>query len=165
MRKLVFLIALLCPLFVSAEFRSEPRADTSRIAVDDASLQPYVDAMNRERLARGERPLRLNTVLCAAASDRVRDMFAQHYFAHEAPDGTQPFVWVDREGYDYREIGENLAVGYRTAEDVVDGWMHSPKHRDNVLNEAFVDVGIAVAPESPKRGFRGPVVVALYGVR
>jgi uncharacterized protein YkwD len=162
-RKLVFLALLVLPLSVFAEFRSEVRTDETRVVAAD--VQPYVDAMNRERLARGEKPLRLNRELCAAANDRVRDMLTQHYFAHDAPDGTQPFVWADREGYAYTEIGENLAVGYRTPDDVVDGWMHSPKHRDNVLNDAFVDVGVAVATDSPTRGFRGPLVVALYGVR
>lgn len=133
--------------------------------VENSDLQPYVDAMNRERLARGEKPLRLNAQLCAAANDRVRDMFAQHYFEHIAPDGTEPFVWVEREGYDYTEIGENLAVGYRGAESVVDGWMHSPGHRANILNKEFDEVGVAVAPGSPAARYHGPLVVAMYGVR
>lgn len=125
--------------------------------------EQLVAAMNQERVERGLRPLQINVELSLAASDRVRDMFEQHYFAHVAPDGTQPFVWLDRRGYDYREAGENLAVGYRGAASVVDGWMHSPGHRKNVLGADFEDVGVAIADESPKHGFRGPLVVALYG--
>lgn len=124
-----------------------------------------VDQMNRERAAHGLQPLRVNDELSAAALDRIDDMFAKHYFSHVSPDGIQPWQWIDKHGYDYRAMGENLAVGYRTAESVVDGWMHSPKHRDNVLRAVFNEVGIAVVPDSPQHPFHGPTVVALYGER
>jgi uncharacterized protein YkwD len=76
----------------------------------------------------------------------------------------QPFVWATRQGYRYRLIGENLALGYRGTA-VVDGWMHSPAHRENILQSEFDEVGIAVADTSPRRGYRAPLVVALYGSR
>jgi uncharacterized protein YkwD len=129
-------------------------------AFDDA----IIAAMNRERAAHGLRPLRLNDQLTLAAEDRTRDMLAKHYFDHVSPDGVDPFKWAERRGYDYREIGENLAVGYGSAAAVVDGWMHSPGHRANILGAHFGDVGIAVAA-SPVRGYGAPLVVALYGTR
>jgi uncharacterized protein YkwD len=129
-------------------------------AFDDA----VVAAMNRERVAHGLRPLRLNDQLTLAAKDRTRDMLAKRYFDHVSPDGISPFKWAERRGYDYREIGENLALGYASAAAVVDGWMHSPGHRANILGAGFDDVGIAVA-ESPVRGYGAPLVVALYGTR
>jgi uncharacterized protein YkwD len=124
-----------------------------------------VQEMNRQRAAFGLAPLRINSRLEAAADDRITDMFDKHYFSHTSPDGIQPWNWVEQHGYDYREVGENLAVGYPSAESVVDGWMHSPGHRANVLSSKFDEVGVAVAPESPTRGFRGPTIVALYGER
>jgi len=124
-----------------------------------------VDQMNRERAAHGLKPLHVNDELSAAALDRIDDMFAKHYFSHVSPDGIQPWQWADKRGYDYHAMGENLAVGYPSAESVVDGWMHSPKHRDNVLRPVFNEVGIAVVPASPQRPFHGPTVVALYGER
>jgi uncharacterized protein YkwD len=135
---------------------------TPRSASDEEAI---VEAMNRERAAEGLAPLHLNRELCDAANDRVHDMFAQHYFAHVAPDGTSPFVSIDRHGYTYRHAGENLAVGYQGAEAVVDGWMHSPGHRANVLGSDYVDVGVAIAVDSPARPYGGPLVVAIYGVR
>jgi uncharacterized protein YkwD len=137
-------------------------------AVDDsnpAMASAVIEQMNRERATHGLKPLRVNGELCAAALDRIDDMFAKHYFSHVSPDGIQPWEWVDKRGYDYRAMGENLAVGYSTAESVVDGWMHSPKHRENVLMPAFDEVGVAVVPASPQRPFHGPTVVALYGER
>ena len=126
--------------------------------------EAVVDQMNRERASHGLPPLRINDTLSAAALDRIDDMFAKHYFSHVSPDGLEPWTWADKRGYDYRQMGENLAVGYPTAESIVDGWMHSPGHRKNVLNSAFEEVGVAVVPASPEKRFIGPTVVALYGV-
>ena len=78
-----------------------------------------------------------------------------------APDGTQPWVWVSRRGYRYRTVGENLAVGYGTADRVVRGWMNSPGHRANILQHGFDEVGIAIADGAPLRGYAGPTVVAI----
>lgn len=138
--------------------------DTTKV-IHGLSAQALVEAMNRQRAAAGLGPLRLNEKLNAAADDRMRDMFAKHYFSHVSPDGLDPFSWADREGYDYRAIGENLAVGYRTAADVVDGWMHSEHHRENVLGASYEEIGIAIADASPARPFHAPTVVALYGKR
>lgn len=128
------------------------------------SVDAIVEAMNRERAARGLGPLRLNDQLTLAAGDRIGDMFAKHYFDHVSPDGIEPFVWARQRGYRYSIIGENLAVGYRGTA-VVDGWMRSPGHRENILQRSFDEVGIAIADGSPRRGYKGPTVVALYGSR
>jgi uncharacterized protein YkwD len=144
------------PGSVSIERGSSKRVNTNTAA--DA----IVAAMNRERTSRGPRPLRLNDRLSLAANDRIGDMFAKNYFAHVSPDGVQPFVWAKHRGYRYRLIGENLAVGYRGTA-VVDGWMRSPGHRENILQRGFEEVGIAIANGAPQRGYRGPTVVAMYG--
>jgi uncharacterized protein YkwD len=121
-----------------------------------------VAEMNRERSAQGLRPLQLNEKLCLAAADRVKDMFAKRYFDHVAPDGLDPFSWVEQRGYDYRSIGENIAIGYRSAAAIVDGWMTSPGHRENILEKKYEEVGIAIAAGSPTPDQRGPVVVSFY---
>ena len=127
------------------------------------TAQSILVAMNAERQARGLGPLRLDSRLSAAASDRARDMFDKHYFDHVAPDGTQLFVWVKRHSYRYSIVGENLAEGYRTASGIVDGWMDSPGHRANILGRSFQDVGLSIVRGSPTRRTFGYTVVALYG--
>ena len=146
----------------SVEVRRE-RRDTRASASNPATA--IVEAMNRERAGYGLPPLRLNESLSLAAQDRITDMFDQRYFAHVAPDGTQPFVWLARHGYSYRRAGENLAVGYGTAGRVVGGWMSSPGHRANILGSGFDEVGIAIAPGAPLRGYAGPTIVAIYASR
>ncbi len=151
---LAFAIAL--PL---SAFRETRRPERTAEGMADAVVQ----AMNRERIAYGLPPLRISNRLSEAAHDRIDDMFSKHYFHHVAPDGTPPWKWVSHHGYRYRELGENLAIGYKTPGGIVDGWMNSPGHRANVLGAHFHDVGVAVAPGSPTREFDGPTVVALYG--
>ncbi len=138
------------------------RVVRTQSVVADHATQAIVAAMNRERTSRGLHPLRLNDRLSLAAGDRMSDMFAKNYFAHVSPDGLPPSAWAQQRGYRYWLIGENLAAGYRGAA-VVDGWMRSPKHRENILQRSFDEVGIAIADGAPRRGYRGPTVVALYG--
>jgi uncharacterized protein YkwD len=145
--------------------RAKPAPAPSVVRMPEtAAYDTILDAMNKERSARGLRPLRINAQLSAAAGDRVKDMFAKRYFDHVAPDGLEPFVWASQRGYRYRIIGENLALGYRGTA-VVDGWMRSRGHRENILQQRFDEVGIAIADGAPQRGYRGPLVVAMYGSR
>lgn len=191
----VVAVALVLPLSAFAENRSRGRTDLERLAAElearlgkgsvriergrpssttrqpapsvmrrDTVQETILAAMNRERAAYGLGPLRLNEQLSLAAGDRIGDMFAKRYFAHVAPDGLQPFTWARQRGYRYRMIGENLAVGFRGT-TVVDGWMNSPGHRENILQRGFDEVGIAIADGAPQRGYRGPTVVAMYGSR
>ena len=157
----VLALAVSMPLFAFDTTRGQARVPV----LHGLSAEALVAAMNRVRAAEGLGPLRINAMLTAAADDRMRDMFAKHYFDHVSPDGIDPFSWVDRRGYHYTEVGENLAVGYRSAADVVDGWMHSEHHRENVLGSHFEEIGISIADASPTRPFHAPTVVALYGKR
>ena len=183
---LMVAVALAAPMSLFAETRNSGRTDLQGLAGElsrvlgggrvevtyrtvsrpSASMEDAVIAqMNRERAARGLKPLRLNTRLALAAQDRVGDLFSKHYFNHVSPDSVQPFVWVARRGYDYSAIGENLAAGYGNAGAVVDGWMRSPGHRANILARDFDEVGVAIADGSPVANYRGPTIVALYGAR
>jgi uncharacterized protein YkwD len=126
------------------------------------SALDVLDQMNAVRREHGLRPLQMNRALTLAAGDRIDDMFTRRYFDHVAPDGTQPFVRATNRGYRYMTIGENLAAGQRTAQQVVADWMNSPGHRANILGRAFEDCGIAVAPGSPVAQSRGYTFVVLY---
>ena len=156
------ILAAALALLIAAPQLYAIHAASAHRTLDAISL---LDSMNRERVAQGLKPLRLNERLTLAATDRMRDMFERHYFDHTSPDGIEPFSWIDKRGYRYTEAGENLAVGYATAADIVDGWMKSPAHRVNVLNRRFEDVGVAIMPASPTSRRIGPTVVALYGTR
>ena len=162
MSKVRFILIAALAMMIAAPRLQAIHATAAHHTLDAISL---LDATNRERAARGLTPLRLNERLTLAATDRMRDMFEKHYFDHTSPDGIDPFSWIDKRGYRYSAAGENLAVGYPTAADIVDGWMKSPAHRVNVLNKHFEDLGVAVMPGSPTNRRIGPTVVVLYGTR
>lgn len=150
---------------VAVERRGEPVDPTPTAASRSSYAESIVAAMNRERAARGLGPLTLESRLSLAAQDRVDDMLSKRYFDHVSPDGVNPFTWVRKRGYRYDLIGENLALGYRSSQSVVSGWMNSPGHRANILKDGFDEVGIAFSDTSPMRGYGAPLVVALYGRR
>jgi hypothetical protein len=72
-------------------------------------------------------------------------MFSKDYWAHNAPDGTTPWVFIKGAGYNYIYAGENLARGFSSAQDVITAWMNSPEHRQNVLSPNYQNVGFAVS--------------------
>ncbi|HEV2813556.1 MAG TPA: CAP domain-containing protein [Solirubrobacteraceae bacterium] len=125
---------------------------------DDArgapSERPTLCLLNAERRRNGREALRRNPALDRAARAHAEDMAARDYFAHEAPDGTGPHRRILRAGYrDPRLTGENLAFGEREAgapSAIVDGWMHSPGHRRNILRPGFAEIGIAVVEDGDR---------------
>ncbi len=90
-------------------------------------------------------PLIENTKLDAAAMAKAKDMFAKQYFDHVSPSGVDPGVLVKSFGYDYIVTGENLILGnFASEKEVVQDWMNSPGHRANILNDRYVDIGVAI---------------------
>ena len=87
-------------------------------------------------------------------------MLALNFFAHNSPDGTTPDQRITAAGYtNWTTWGENIAEGYTTAEDVMNGWINSPGHRANLLNPAFKDIGIGAS------GGGAPYWVQDFGAR
>jgi hypothetical protein len=99
---------------------------------------------NQKRKEIGLPPLILNGVLSQAAAGKAADMFGKDYWAHVAPDGTTPWVFIKNAGYNYIYAGENLARGYSSPPEVVNAWMASPTHKENMLSAKYNDVGFAI---------------------
>ncbi len=112
------------------------------ISVDDLLVMT-----NARREAAGASPLTLNDQLAEAARNKASDMFSKNYWAHFAPDGsTSPWSFIKSSGYEYSYAGENLARGYTSASDVVDAWMASPTHKENMVSKNYDNVGFAIVP-------------------
>lgn len=109
------------------------------------STKELLDLTNKERAEEGLNPLVLNDQLSKAADEKARYMFEKNFWAHVAPDGTTPWYFIKNSGYEYQYAGENLARGFNTSKDVVDAWMASPTHRENMLSPNYTDIGFAVS--------------------
>ncbi len=128
-----------------------PGPDTSA----DAGVQQEVLALtNAERAAAGCGALTLDPALNAAADGHSEDMAVNDYFSHTDRNGNGPGVRARAAGYPGGAVGENIAVGYRSAASVVQGWMDSPGHRANILNCRYTHLGVGYAEgPSASRGY------------
>jgi uncharacterized protein YkwD len=88
--------------------------------------------------------LKENKKLDEAATAKAKDILEKQYFDHVSPTGSGPADLADKAGFDYIVIGENLALGgFRDDIALVEAWMNSPGHRENILNSGFREIGVA----------------------
>ncbi|WP_245616348.1 CAP domain-containing protein [Deinococcus radiopugnans] len=89
--------------------------------------------------------LTLNAQLAQAAQGHASDMAAKSYFSHTSQDGRTFVQRISATGYAFRTIGENIAAGQSTAQQVVAGWLQSEGHCRNIMNPSFRELGVGYA--------------------
>lgn len=114
----------------------EANADVSQFE------QEVVDLTNQEREKQGLAPLELDPELSKVAREKSKDMQSNNYFDHNSPNYGSPFDMMQSFGIDYNTAGENIAQGQQTPEEVVNAWMNSQGHRENIMNSDFTHIGI-----------------------
>jgi uncharacterized protein YkwD len=97
--------------------------------------------VNRRRTANGCPALTVNVAISTAASTHSQDMGVNGYFAHDTPSGVTPWTRMEQAGY-AEPAAENIAEGYLSPEEVVDGWMADAGHRGNILDCSFKATGV-----------------------
>lgn len=129
-----------------------------------ASVLPgvLVDETNRTRAELSLNTLQVNPLLQEAAQLKANDMAARGYFAHNTPEGLQPWVFLDQVGYSYESAGENLAVNFTDSLATHEAWMNSPGHRANIVRNGFTEIGIATA-RGTYQGSNTIFVVQFFG--
>jgi len=111
----------------------------------DALLEAQViDLVNAERQRARCPQVRLDEQLRTAARGHSADMAKHETMSHEGSDGSSPWDRAEEAGYD-AALSENVAMGYATAEAVMEAWMKSQGHRDNILNCEAKAVGVGLA--------------------
>lgn len=144
---LLVLIALGCrtPRDVLPE---EPSQDFGREMATSASVeQTVIDRTNAERKLAGLRPLAESQQLADAARRHAHDMARRDVMDHKLG-GRLPADRVRATGFEYRAVGENIAQRQPTPKAVVDAWMDSRGHRQNILGEQFTHIGVGMAINS-----------------
>lgn len=88
------------------------------------------------------------TALNAAATLRAQEIVT--LFSHSRPNGTSCFTAMDEQGVSYMVAGENIAAGQSSPAQVMNGWMNSTGHRENILKENvnYIGVGCVYVPNS-----------------
>ncbi|BAZ14034.1 SCP-like extracellular [Calothrix sp. NIES-4071] len=115
---------------------------TNSEANNGAFEQQVLELTNQERVKSGLAPLKANAELNYAADEYAELMSQNRYFSHTGPDGSKPWDRAASVGFEAQTMGENIAAGQKTPQDVVQAWMNSPGHRANILNPSFTQLGV-----------------------
>ena len=131
-----------------------------------ANISPteVIALTNQKRIAAGLSPLEENKSLDQAALSKGNYMIEKDFWAHVAPDGTQPWKFFGDVGYKYKYAGENLARDFTNANSAVEAWMASPTHKENMLSPNYREIGIAVV-EGDLNGVDTTIIVQLFGTK
>ncbi|HYK57071.1 MAG TPA: CAP domain-containing protein, partial [Flavisolibacter sp.] len=86
-----------------------------------------------------------NEQLEKAAQAHSTDMYKKRYFSHTSPNGDGAGDRIAKAGYRWQFYAENIGMGYRNENEVVEGWLKSPGHCKNIMNKNYKEMGVAKA--------------------
>jgi uncharacterized protein YkwD len=157
-KRLSFILLLFALTFAPLPARSQSAGEPSAagLTLDSPALisaqttedpsfeQRLLELVNRARWDNGQLPpLKANPLLDLAAENHSANMANRDFFAHcDLDTKTSPADRITATGYTWYAMGENLAAGYGTPEDVLAGWLNSDGHRRNILSADFREIGL-----------------------
>ena len=104
--------------------------------------QQVLTLVNQERSKAGLKPLTMDWELQRVARVKACDMAEKGYFSHTSPTYGSPFDMMKQFGISYRSAGENIAEGQRNPSEVMQAWMNSQGHRENILKNDYTHLGV-----------------------
>ena len=124
--------------------KTETNTNSEKAQVSSV-IQQVVDLTNAERAKEGLAPLQIDSALTKSAQLKSQDMKDNNYFSHTSPTYGSPFDQMKSLGINYKSAAENIAMGQRSAEEVVQGWMNSAGHRANIMNGSYTHIGVGLS--------------------
>ncbi|WP_246188290.1 CAP domain-containing protein [Metabacillus lacus] len=106
-----------------------------------------IELTNAERAKEGLPKLQADEEVSNVAQEKSNDMQQNQYFSHNSPTFGSPFDMMRDFGVTYKTAGENIAMGQRSPEEVVQAWMDSEGHRKNIMNGDFTHIGVGHTEE------------------
>ncbi len=103
--------------------------------------------VNVQRSKAGLQSLTQNWQLSRVARYKSQDMIDKGYFSHTSPTYGSPFRMMESFGIRYSAAGENIAMGQRSPAEVMNAWMNSPGHRNNIMSPSFTQIGVGLAKD------------------
>ncbi|NJL47001.1 MAG: CAP domain-containing protein [Leptolyngbyaceae cyanobacterium SM2_5_2] len=141
---------LLAPAITGAGSRP-PNGQATPYLLSQAStsqLATLLGLINTERQQIGAPALVLSPQLVTAAQGHAQDMAHSHRLSHSGSNGSSLQARIDATGYTWAAIGENVAMGQPNPAAVMEAWMNSPGHRQNILNPNFTELGLGYAEQA-----------------
>jgi uncharacterized YkwD family protein len=126
----------------SASTGSSGTAAAGSAVQSSSYADQVVTLVNQQRAKAGLKPLAVDKALAAMALDKAKDMYNNHYFDHTSPTYGSPFDMMTSYGIRYTYAGENIAMGQKTPQEVMNAWMNSPGHKQNILSPNYMKIGV-----------------------
>jgi uncharacterized protein YkwD len=145
-------------LILGSRLAQPPAAPAARVSLAARALELVNDIRARgtrcgDRSYSPAPPVRLSDTLNDVALGHAADMARHDYFEHQDLAGRSPAERVRAAGYREQRVGENIAYGPESADEVVKGWLDSPGHCENIMDPRFAEMGIAYSPgQASRRG-------------
>lgn len=131
----VFAVALMCMWMQETTPAAEPYE-----GIANSDEWAVLKIVNKERLEQGLEAVSIFEEIQDASGVRAKEI--ADLFSHTRPNETSCFTALKEAGVNYSCAGENIAAGYQSAEDVMDGWMNSPGHKANILGAGYTHIGV-----------------------
>ena len=124
---------------------ADTTTDDTKLSKDEERI---LELTNEARAKEKLPALKVNAILVKVARAHAANMAKQHKMEHVLDD-KDPAQRIDKAGYDYRSVGENIAVGEKGAkvDAVFKGWMESKVHHDNILSRKYDEIGLGLATD------------------
>lgn len=120
--------------------------DLVNVPITDTSVSSYesevIRLVNEIRKQNGLKELQTDWQLSRVARYKSQDMKNNNYFSHTSPTYGSPFDMMKSFGISYKAAGENIAKGQKTPQAVVNAWMNSAGHRENILKASYTHIGV-----------------------
>ena len=140
---IIIILALSTTISVGLLLTSTSAPGIPKSAAQTTILLPNQNEalVNTSRTDNSLTPLISSTNLRQSACNKAQDIVDRNYWSHNEPDGTTPWHFITEAGYSYTKAGENLAKDFTSPEDTVKGWLNSPTHKANIIDN-FTEQGI-----------------------
>jgi uncharacterized YkwD family protein len=121
-----------------------------------ANLNPFVkevvSLVNKERAKKKLPPLKLALDVTRVAQLKAEDMQKNDYYDHVSPVYGDVDNMLSKFNIKFKYVGENIAGGEMTPEEVMTDWMNSPGHRANILDPVYTEIGVGTASIGSVKG-------------
>ncbi len=154
-------VGVFCLIVICLRFLIPASFTFAAGGIDAADVMNRINDQRRQRFIQ---ELQTDSRLTSAAGTKAQDMLARSYFAHINPDGEYVWPTIQAAGFTpWLTLGENLAMDFTEAGEMVNAWMNSPTHRANIVNEKFEEQGLSAISGTYEPGHNTIMVVSLFG--
>lgn len=142
---IISLIGCLLSGFIFTSFILQGSTVQKYALANSYTREQIVYIVNQERIKQNLPRLRVNEKLMISSDKKAKDMADKNYFSHFSPiDNKKWSDFIKEEGYNYVVAGENLANGFDSVDKMVDAWMKSTSHKENILNKDVDETGVGI---------------------